>query len=1020
MVVIPQSMMPVFPAPVGWTPHGQPLMAPHPHWEGGHSHPVKPPPRVATVQPHHGGRAGAQQRPRDGTGGRSLRSCPMLRPLPPRDICPSDDSADSLTAVLDAPAHVLTSRIKDAGSLPRLHALSIATWPYMNSIHVSAFICKAARLLGCRLEPGHLATLRAWFRALLSEALAMRKELKPRELANIAWACAKAQQGAGHRGQPFVDPAQLVPLRDALHAHLPDMDAQGLANTLWSLSKLQVAVPREWLRAFSTALAPTLSRFNEQELANTLLGLSQAATAGDPGARAEVEHAARLVIRRSGEIMPDFSTQGLSNAIRALGSIGLAPPLPWADLFLLECTRKARDFTPQGLSNTLLGLGLLGVPPSPAFWAVARARILSDAPSFSPPAVTTTLQALAHLVGGGSRLVQPASIQDVVEALGARSSAVAAQLSPAGVASVFMALADMGCSPAEPHAATLAQRLADTSGDLSAADAVGVLGALTHPPPHPWPQSVEEGVLHALADAALVHADQSLGLTMMSSLVFALSTLQCPPNPAAEAELFDALAAALPGADLADLSPLLRGMASLGLPEVASPPAETGEAVAVAVTEALAGGGDLSPADAVMTLHALATVFPAATAARPVGERLVACANAHPSVVPFAAAALREHLDAADEAGVPAAPGAESAVKALAAALPSSLPRTPSEVHRRIILSCRHAGIPCRSPAIAPGGLHIVDALVTGPGGASFAVLLGSGDRAALDKLKVRQLSRAGVAVVAVPADLFGSAGAETPTRAVYLTQALHMAAERGEGTRGDDSSGGFEFATQGTGASEPPSTPGAKAGARDSIAALDRAVSAAPFAPRASGAEEPTTPVLKAAPAAERRAPGPTPFTPGVPLDALNARRTPGAGRTPGPGGTRGGRGAWGIPGFPRLDEGPAGTGANDENAGPGSKPGVTPTPVRVRNVLQRGGGDNVTPFAPVAGGRGDGSDRRTQGPHKSPLPMGRTPKPGAGRVAQSVTPGRGASARKGAGGGRREVAALSERASNVLDFNR
>lgn len=92
----------------------------------------------------------------------------MVRPPPSREAQQGwgDRERAPAEAVLDSPVHVLTSRIKEAGSLARLHALSMVTWCHMNSIHVSAFICKVTYAGQARLGwgacPMLMSMLLAW------------------------------------------------------------------------------------------------------------------------------------------------------------------------------------------------------------------------------------------------------------------------------------------------------------------------------------------------------------------------------------------------------------------------------------------------------------------------------------------------------------------------------------------------------------------------------------------------------------------------------------------------------------------------------------------------------------------------------------------------------------------------------------------------------------------------------------------------------------------------------------------
>lgn len=329
-------------------------------------------------------------------------------------------------------------------------------------------VAQAARLIGNQKESNTGTHVRNWFGALLHEAIQMSADLKARELANIAWACAKVQQVVGAR-HSFVDWRHLMSLREAIHTSMPSMDAQGLANSLWSLvrppaaphaacsppqvprmrsegppardgrpcsqSKLQVDLPGQWLVSYTQALKTRLVNFNEQELANTLLGLAQAQS----DARPTINEATLMVTAECGNKMASFSTQGLSNTIWALGRLSCKPPQPWIDAFLRTCvevpislrahlasssrawrsllprrgaaqqelpvmhfpSQKFDQFTPQGLSNTMSGFALLSISPPDVLWASIHAKVVAESENFTVPTVATMLHAMATMATQG-------------------------------------------------------------------------------------------------------------------------------------------------------------------------------------------------------------------------------------------------------------------------------------------------------------------------------------------------------------------------------------------------------------------------------------------------------------------------------------------------------------------------------------------------------------------------------------------------------------------------------------------
>ncbi|KAG1658384.1 hypothetical protein FOA52_010062 [Chlamydomonas sp. UWO 241] len=204
---------------------------------------------------------------------------------------------------------------------------------------------------------------------------------------------------------------------------LPEMDAQGLANTLWAVSKLDVR-DRAFVGAFKSEAQPKLAGFKAQELANTAYALAKLGHK-DTGfmtmllaeastklhsfdaqqlsnilwAMAKMGHRdenfVRLLLVAAAPKLASFTEQALSNTAWTLATRGHKDEV-FMDALLIEAKLKLHSFTSQALANTLWALATLDHKDAACMGALLVAAKLKLS-SFKPQELANTAMALAAL-----------------------------------------------------------------------------------------------------------------------------------------------------------------------------------------------------------------------------------------------------------------------------------------------------------------------------------------------------------------------------------------------------------------------------------------------------------------------------------------------------------------------------------------------------------------------------------------------------------------------------------------------
>ena len=156
------------------------------------------------------------------------------------------------------------------------------------------------RLVGLDVEAGALF-------AAVAEA-AVRgglREFKPQELANMAWAFAKA----GHKAPPLLDAIAT----EAVRSDLRNFKPQELTNTVWAFATAGQEAPA-LLSAIALEAAPRLFEFNPQNLANTAWAFAKAGHKAPALLDAIATEAVRSGLR-------DFNPQDLANTAWAFATV---------------------------------------------------------------------------------------------------------------------------------------------------------------------------------------------------------------------------------------------------------------------------------------------------------------------------------------------------------------------------------------------------------------------------------------------------------------------------------------------------------------------------------------------------------------------------------------------------------------------------------------------------------------------------------------------------------------------------
>ncbi|PNW72725.1 hypothetical protein CHLRE_15g639000v5 [Chlamydomonas reinhardtii] len=233
-----------------------------------------------------------------------------------------------------------------------------------NSLYALGKLREDQQRRGSGWDPTSSPHLKALASAVASRLRAARGHgFEPQHVSNSFWACAKL----GYR-----DSDLLRPLAEAAAALAPDMNAQGLANSLWALEVLGCtgSAFRAGLEALYGAALRRLrapkdaAAFIPQHLSNILLALEGLQLGGKQSELLAAAVAAECVRRlRAPKEAEAFIPQHLSNILLALQGLQLRgkPSELLADAVAAEGVQRGfAGFKPQELSNSAWALAKMG------------------------------------------------------------------------------------------------------------------------------------------------------------------------------------------------------------------------------------------------------------------------------------------------------------------------------------------------------------------------------------------------------------------------------------------------------------------------------------------------------------------------------------------------------------------------------------------------------------------------------------------------------------------------------------
>jgi SHAQKYF class myb-like DNA-binding protein len=235
----------------------------------------------------------------------------------------------------------------------------------------TAFHKLAKRCAGCVTKDGRpsdhckLAAVQSEeFRGLMR--VAMKKEMKVRNLSNVLWSCAKMM--------PAIE--QCKDLRSVIGKLVSSVSSQlamasegkdtvvpqNLSNIMWSLPELRVSQLEGADLAACVAqierhVVTLVARFEPQHISNTLLSFAKL------NHRPARETMDALEAQISNMDVDRWTPQALSNSLYALGCLNAGKPLTVHEL-LIASMRKAGEFSPKHAAMSLKGFALREQAPN--------------------------------------------------------------------------------------------------------------------------------------------------------------------------------------------------------------------------------------------------------------------------------------------------------------------------------------------------------------------------------------------------------------------------------------------------------------------------------------------------------------------------------------------------------------------------------------------------------------------------------------------------------------------------------
>jgi len=246
-------------------------------------------------------------------------------------------------------------------------------------------------------------------------ALARRREFKPQELVNTAWAFATA----GRATHALMDAAA-----EESAGRVRAFNAQDLTNTAWAFATAGHAAPALF-DAIGKEAAGRVRELNPQNLANTAWAFATAGHAAPAFFDAIGEEAAGRV--------REFKSQGLSNTAWAFATAGHVAPALF-DAIGKEAAGRVRELNPQELSNAAWAFATAGHAAPALFDAIGK-EAAGRVRELNPQALANTAWAFAKAGHAAPALF---------DAIGREAAGRVRELNPQNLANTAWAFATAG------------------------------------------------------------------------------------------------------------------------------------------------------------------------------------------------------------------------------------------------------------------------------------------------------------------------------------------------------------------------------------------------------------------------------------------------------------------------------------------------------------------------------------------------------------------------------------------------
>jgi hypothetical protein len=189
-----------------------------------------------------------------------------------------------------------------------------------------------------------------------------------------------------YEAPPAMLDALMLRARDTAGSARP----RNVANIMWACATLGLQPPPDLVDALSRRITSSAESFGSQAVSNILWALASLRLQPSP-------ELAQALLQRATAVLPDSSAQGVANTAWALGSLSLHPPAPLLHALHARTVATSAQLTSQGVATCLWGHAALGLVPSPAAFASLQKACIATKGRMSPHELALSLWSLASL-----------------------------------------------------------------------------------------------------------------------------------------------------------------------------------------------------------------------------------------------------------------------------------------------------------------------------------------------------------------------------------------------------------------------------------------------------------------------------------------------------------------------------------------------------------------------------------------------------------------------------------------------